>query len=165
MFKGIRWLILPGVSFLLACGSPYTHTTTQAEIEAAASDFGAIVDDCMEIFDEMPAAETKSCNCPINGSVTLNTETREMTVSNCMSATNKVFNGTMTRHDDNSIDVNMSEFGNCNNVTGSDVGIDPDTRCGGEVTMTCVELGQTCTYSDPSAGSDRCSVACAAHRT
>ncbi|MBT3181979.1 MAG: hypothetical protein HN337_05660 [Deltaproteobacteria bacterium] len=158
-------LLLTGIAITLSCGMPYTHSTTQEEIENAAKNFSYIVDGCLEGSASIAKEETKLCDCPEGGRIDENSETGTLTVSSCVSEDNLTFNGTFTRNEDNTIDMDMSEFGNCVDVSGTDVGIDPDTGCSGEFTMTCIEIGQTCVYSDPAEGADRCDVTCTPHTT
>jgi len=164
MPEGLKWTMLLFFVFLAACGSPYTHTTTQQEIQASASEFSAILDYCLGHFDIIDE-DTEHCSCPRGGDIVLDTGTGSMTVNNCTSVNNDIFDGSLVRNSDNSLNIHMDTFGRCYNVTGSGVGIDPDTSCGGALRMICANLGQTCTYSDAAAGSDRCTVTCVADRT
>lgn len=165
MFERTRYVTLICFTFLATCGSPYSHTTTKEEIEEAARDFGSIIDGCTASSSVSAKETTKLCDCPNGGYIDTDSETNTMTVIDCKSDDNKSFNGTFTRNDDGTIDASMSEFGDCANLSGTGVGIDPDTGCHGDVTMTCSDVGQTCTYADPAAGTTRCNVTCTPHTT
>ena len=136
-----------GVLVLAACGgSSDSGSTAQQAINNSAAAFGNIVD---SIFDNPDACTVKAmleCPCPSSGTVDVNTDTDLLTFNSCVS-NGLNYSGTIQTDDTgSSITVNMSQFGECTNVTGTITGADVD-NCSGSLSGTCAGQTITCTMA------------------
>lgn len=117
-------------------------TAGENAAEAAFSDFTTILDSsdmaaCLDLT-------ATTCDCPNGGSVTVDQNNLTVTFDNCTSASNEVYEGTLTLSDDlSSLSANMATFDGCTNLTATDVVV--EGGCSGTVSATCGGQTLTCT--------------------
>lgn len=133
-----------GMFALAACGGSSSDGTAQDAINNSANGFGNIIDTILDNPGSCTAKTLLECPCPTSGTVDVDDATYDMTFNNCVSD-GLTYSGTVqTDATGSSVTVNMSQFGECTNVTGTITGADVD-NCSGTLTGTCAGETVTCT--------------------
>lgn len=138
----------------MSCGGSSGSSTPSAAAEQAAENSldafvtlitSAAVLPCM-------TGEAENCDCPGGGSITTTATT--LTMDNCIAASGDTYDGSISSEDGETFDGNMSQFGECTNMTASSVVSD---ACSGTITGTCASETYTCTLTDGSNDDCDCS--------
>ena len=144
-------LLLGATVLAVGCGgssgSGTDCTPGETAAEAAFDDFGTI----MANNDMLPCLNltATTCDCPNGGIVNVDQTALTVTFIDCTSATDQVYNGTLTlAQDGNSFSGTMTEFDGCTNVSATNVSV--EGACSGTITGTCGGQTLTCTMSDSS---------------
>lgn len=130
--------------------------TPAQEARLAGTAITEIVAACTASFNE-----GQECDCPGGGTATLNQETSTVTMNACSTSGGTTFAGTAGYNDDNTMDLDFTQFGSCTSATGDSVRTDPLESCAGQMTAICSGTEVTCSFSPPTAESATiCAITC-----
>jgi hypothetical protein len=138
---------------MTSCGSSSSgggSDTAKAAAEDSFDGFGEVLDS-----DDVEACwigTATSCDCPGGGTLEVDADDGiAVTMDGCTSSDGLVYSGTLTMDDDYVINGNMAQFGECSNVTASNISGDD---CTGSSSGTCAGESYTCNLT--SDGDDGC---------
>jgi len=125
-----------------------TDATALAALEAAAEDFQTFAGQVPLDPDAACASGTapawSGCPCPVSGTFDfdISGDPVQFDYDNCTAVGGSVYSGAITASQAGQITANMTQFGQCSNVTGT-INIDPNTDdcTGGSLSATCPGTG------------------------